>query len=218
MADAAGQPARQHRRRRTSLAIGLCVVVLEIQGGQLRTTVDHDGRLAAEQQGIGQRHQIVGERFEHVLHFDQCEGVVCLRPEHIEVERAGNELVAHLQHRQQHAGQALPSWRTRRFEHDVARGLKLIGQRGLLPQQLAHQRGRHCAHVARVVPGQELSRLRAHQRGKRQHHIGNHLNPVASVERQVGQRGVKHVQPGADAEVPCALDSLFHAGGRGRGH
>ena len=103
-----------------------------------------------------------------------------------------------LQHPHQHAGQALAARRARRLQQDVAGGLQLVGQRGLLPDQLADQ---GCAFIPR--PGghwRELQRLRAHEAGQRQQGVGQHLHPVARIEHGVGQRGPDQVQPRAERE------------------
>jgi hypothetical protein len=219
VADAAGQPAREHGRRGADVdaarPVAGAVVRRHVDGRQARAAVGHGFGVAAHQQGVGQRGGFGGQLLEHGAHLDERLGMRGVGAQGVQVELAGQQLVAHLEHDHQHGRQPLAARRARRLQHDVARGLQLVGQRGLLAQQLAEQGRGRVAHVARFVLRQELAGLGAHQRGQRIQNVGHRLRAKAPVEHQVGQRGPHHVEARAQAEVPGALQRIGHAAGAG---
>lgn len=124
-------------------------------------------------------------------------------------------MVAYLQHVDQHRRQLLPARGARRFQQQVARCLQLVGQGCLLLHQLANQRG---------VGGRvEAVGLGAHQAAQRQHGLGQHLRPVATVEQDVGERGKDQVAQRAHGEIQAggqqaaAVQVLRHGHGEGHG-
>ena len=106
---------------------------LHRQLGQPRTVVGGGYRLAAEQQGVGDARHIGGHGAVDVGHAGQHGLVAGVVAHALQVQLAGDQVVAHFQHHHQHAGQALPVRRAGRLQHHIARGLQLVGQRGLAP-------------------------------------------------------------------------------------
>ena len=188
----------------------------QAQRGQARLVVGGGlGRLV-QQQGVGQAVDVGRHVAVDAGDFAQSVGMVGRLAHAVEVELAGHQVVAHLQHHDQHAGQHLAARRARRFQHHVARGLQLIGQCGLAPQQVA-QAGR------RVVAGAARWRrhapcVRAQQCRHGQQQIGRELRAVARVEHGVRNQGIDHVQRAAQAAVKGAHQRLARAGGQRRGH
>ena len=215
---AVGQAARQQGGRRARARVGRGGARGERQRRQARPAVRHRGGAPADQHRVGQRFDLARQFAQHLADFGQCRSVGRVRLQRIEVEFGGQQVVACFDHHHQHAGQLLAPRRARRLEHDVARGLQLVGQRGVLTHQLAqHGRG-HLAPVARFVQRRELARLRAHQRRQRQQRVGDQQHAVARIEGEIRERRVDHVQAGAQAHVQRGDESLAQVGRRGRRH
>ncbi len=104
--------------------------------------VRSDGRSAAQQQVVGQATDIVRHLAINIGNFLQRAAVASRLAHTIQIQLAGYQVVAHLQHHHQHARQSLAARGFRCFQHHVARGLQLIGQSRLAFEQLTQPGGR----------------------------------------------------------------------------
>lgn len=149
---------------------------------------------AAGQQGIGQLLHLVGQRVQHLAQDAQYRRVAGWD---WSVSRSSSQTSRWSRSSSTCISRPASCWRpgrARRLQQDVAGALQLVGQRRLLPEQLADQR---CLPDgwAGGCRGHELAGLGAHQAGQRLQRVGQHLHAVAGVEQHIGQRG-PHQVPG----------------------
>jgi len=172
-------------------------------------------RRTAQQQGVGQRLQVLGHGVQDVGQRLQGRGLH--RLQRFDVQLAGDQPVAQLQHHHQHAGQALAMRRAGRLQDQVARGLQLVGQGRLALQYPA--RGARIGPIGRAIGRRDDALgVGALQRGHAQQQGGHGLGAVTAVQQGVAGRAVQHVQQGTTGAPGGAQQRLVHAVGGLRRH
>ena len=187
-----------------------------LQGGQSGSASRKSGGGLPQQQGIGQLLNAVGQSLQHFAKRLQHRCMPGVALEHVQVQFTHQQMVTHLQHPQQHAGQLLATRRARRLQQDVARGLQLVSQSRLLLQQGSDQ----CPFLGAIDTARrrKLVRLGPHELGQGEQGIGQHLHPIARVEYRVGQRGPDQIRRAAHCKIEARQQIVRAVGVVWHGH
>ncbi len=176
-------------------------VVVGWRNRQHGAAVGHGCRPRSQQQGIGQPLELAGQVFEQLAQRNQHRLMAGVGLEDVEIEFAGQQVVAHFQDQQQHAGQLQPARRARRLQQHVARRLQVVGQGRLFAQQPADQR----RLAGRLGRRSELAGLRSNQGDQRQQRVRQHQRAITRIQHGVGERRPDQVQAGAQREIQAAV-------------
>ena len=193
----------------------IAVAGRQAQAQQLLAVVGGDGRAPAQQQVVGQTGNIVCHLPINIGNFLQRTAVTRGLTDPAQIQFAGHEVVAHLQHHHQHAGQSLAPRGVGCFQNHIARGLQLVGQGGLALEQLAQAGGGIGIQISRlrgaVFAGRHAPRVGLQQGGDGQQQVGRHLGAVAAVQYRIGDQRIHHIQGRAQRAVEGAQQHLVRA-------
>ena len=107
MTDAVGDAAHQHGRGGPQAEAVLFVVVGGTDGGDAGAAVDGGAGPVAQEERVGQGIHLIGQLVEHRAHLGQGVAVARVGAQALQVQFAGQQLVADVDDDDQHAGDAL---------------------------------------------------------------------------------------------------------------
>ena len=107
MTDAVGDAAYQHGRGGPQAEAVLFVVVGGADGGDAGAAIDGGAGPVAQEERVGQGIHLVGQLIEHRAHLGQGVAVTRVGAQAIQIQLAGQQLVADVDDDDQHAGNAL---------------------------------------------------------------------------------------------------------------